>query len=190
MRMRPLLLWISIASGLSFSVHAHSQDNFQQVEQASRDTPFEGRRPFGGLAELTYLNQTWSVSTFYTVYRGQSPRQTKFWVVRRVTGAPGEGQSVRWADSRSCGGVERVLIAMERMPAVRPDAPHLGEEAKNIGLVLDGTAHIFWNRFARSGPENATVDLEISGNVNSPIARWWAGSADDLAGCWQTATPE
>lgn len=190
MSQRLLRLSAGALLGLSLSTHANSQDPFQEAERASRNLPLEQRSPFGGLAEYAHLRQAWSVNTFYTVFRGHYPSQSKFWVVRRVTSAPGEEQGVLWADSRSCPGVESALLAMERMPAVRPDAPQLGREAENLGIVLDGTHHIFWNRWARSGPDDATVELEITGNVNSPIARWWAATADGLARCWRTATPE
>lgn len=180
----------SVLLGLSVSAPADAQNSFQEMERASRNLLFDQHSPFGGLAEYAHLSRAWSVNTFYTVFRGHYPSQSKFWVVRRVSGAPGEAQRVLWADSRSCSGVESALIAMERMPVVWPDAPQLRREAGNLGVVLDGTHHIFWNRVARSGPNNATVGLEITGNVNSPIARWWAATADDLSACWQTATPE
>lgn len=78
---------------------------------------------------------------------------------------------------------------MERLPAVRPDAVRLGEETENLGIVLDGTAHTFWNRWARLGRQDAMVGLEITGNVNSPIAIWWAEAAENLADCWAVEAP-
>ena len=78
---------------------------------------------------------------------------------------------------------------MEGLPAVRPDAIRLGEESEELNITLDGTHHIFWNRWARSGRQDATVGLEITGNVNSPIAVWWARSADRLAECWTDQPP-
>lgn len=190
MSLRSLGMSASLLLGLSLSTYANAEDPFQEAERASRHLQFEQRDPFGGLAEFAYLRRSWSVNTFYTVFRGQYPSQTRFWVVRRETGAPGEPQTVLWADSRSCAEVERALIAMERMPVVRPDAPQLGTEAADFGLVMDGTQHIFWNRWARSGRNEATVGLEITGNVNSPIAKWWAATEEDLAHCWRASMPE
>lgn len=132
----------------------------------------------------------WSVNTFYAVFRGQYPRQSTHWVVRRVEGAPNRDARVLWADSRTCPAVEQALIAMERIPAARPDAPGLGREAADFGMVMDGAHHTFWNRSARSGENEATVTLAIEGNVNAPIAGWWSTSASRLSGCWGETPPQ
>jgi hypothetical protein len=180
----PIVLAVSVAPGAALA-----QADFRQVESEARDLTFEGRGPFGGLSEIGHLNRAWSVNTFYAVYRGDYRSQTVFWAIRRETGDVRGEHGVVWADSRSCPAVERVLIDMERLPAVRPDAIRLGEESENLGIMLDGTAHTFWNRWARSGRQEASVGLEITGNVDSPIAVWWARSADRLAECWTAEPP-
>jgi hypothetical protein len=166
-----------------------AQVDFRQVERDARDAALEGRTPFAGLSEVGTLSRVWSVNTFYVVYRGDYRNQTVFWAIRRETGGREGLAAIVWADSRSCPAVETVLRAMERLPAVRPDAIRLGEESANMGLVLDGTQHNFWNRWARSGPDDATVSLEIGGNVNSPIAHWWATAVQQLAQCWTNDPP-
>jgi hypothetical protein len=130
------------------------------------------------------------VNTFYAVFRGEYPRQSTHWVIRRVEGERGRDARVLWADSRTCPAVEDALVAMERIPLVRPDAPRVGKESSYFGMVMDGTHHTFWNRNARSGQNDATVSLEIEGNVNSPMAAWWASSARRLAACWAEMQPE
>lgn len=166
-----------------------AQVDARQIESDARDLTFEGRGPFGGLSEIGQLNRAWSVNTFYAVYRGEYPSQTVFWAIRREAGDHSGENSVVWADSRACPAVERVMKDMERLPAVRADAVRLGEETKNPGVVLDGTAHTFWNRWARSGRQDAMVGLEITGNINSPIAIWWAEAAENLADCWAVEAP-
>ncbi|MFC5342693.1 hypothetical protein ACETK8_06050 [Brevundimonas staleyi] len=166
-----------------------AQVDFRQIEGEARDLTFEGRGPFGGLSEVGALNRAWSVNTFYAVFRGDYPRQTVFWAIRREAGDHRGESGVVWADSRSCPAVERVLTDMERIPAVRPDAIRLGEESEILGIIFDGTAHTFWNSSARSGSQDARVGLEITGNVNSPIAVWWARSAEKLADCWAAEPP-
>lgn len=168
---------------------AFAQSGFEQAEREARQLDFEGRGPFAGLSEVGALNWVWSVNTFYAVYRGDHRSQTVFWAVRRETGGREGSARVVWADSRSCPAVERVLIDMEGLPAVRPDALRLGQEAEDLSIIMDGTAHTFWNRWARSGRQDATVGLEITGNVDSPIAVWWARSADRLAQCWTDQPP-
>lgn len=183
-KMSFVALVMSIAPGVAIA-----QVDFRQIESDARDLTFEGRGPFGGLSEIGHRNGAWSVNTFYAVYRGEYPSQTVFWAIRREAGDHSGENSVVWADSRACSAVERVLKDMERLPAVRPDAVRLGEEAENLGIVLDGTAHTFWNRWARSGRQDAMVGLEITGNVNSPIAIWWAEAAEKLADCWAVEAP-
>src|SRR5690606_33892944 len=118
--------------------------------------------------------QEWSVNAFYAVFQGEHPRQTTFWVVRRVTGDRSGAKAVRWADSRTCPAVETVLLAMEEAPPVRPDAIGLGVEAPNLGIVFDGTWHTFWNSSARADDNNTAVRFEMQGNVNTPFAQWWS----------------
>lgn len=182
--------WIpGLALAACLASPAQAQETFADAERASRDIAFERRQPFAGVSEMASRSGHWSVNTFYAVFRGQHPRQSTHWVMRRVEGAPDRGARVLWADSRTCPAVEQALIAMERIPAARPDAPGLGREAADFGMVMDGTHHTFWNRSARSGENDATVTLEIDGNVNSPIAAWWASSASRLSGCWQETPP-
>jgi hypothetical protein len=183
MRGLPLLAMLLLASPVA------AQNAFPDVAAQARDLTFESRPPFAGLNEVGALSQAWSVNTFYAVFRGRCPDQSVFWAVRRVAGDRQGAQVVRWADSRACPAVETVLLAMEDLPIVRPDAIALGAEAPNLGLVMDGTWHRFWSKSARSGDNNASVQLEIQGNVNSPVAQWWAESAEALAACWAEAEP-
>jgi hypothetical protein len=171
------------------SAPAHAEAAFPEAQRTSRDLAFEDRTPFGGLSEINSRRGNWSVNTFYTAFRGQYPRQTRFWVVRRVRGSLHRNEPVLWADSRSCPAVEQVLTAMERLPAIRPDAPLLGQETRNHAIVLDGVGYTFWNSWAISGSEEATVGLEITGNVDSPMAAWWTKSAEILSACWRETPP-
>ncbi len=171
-----------------FPVTALAQVDVEKIVQDARQADLEGRPAFGGLSEVGDLRRDWSVNTFYVVYRGAPPEQTVFWAVRRETGTRMARTATVWADSRSCPGVRTMLLAMEQLPAVRPDAIRLGEEA-SAEIQLHGSRVTFWNRWARSGPENAAVDVEIVGNVNSPAARWWAESSPGLADCWTPNPP-
>lgn len=181
-------LGVAVASCLVFP--AQAQESFADVERTAREVAFERRPPFGGVSETTWRSGHWSVNTFYAVFRGEYPRQSTHWVIRRVEGERGRDARVLWADSRTCPAVEDALVAMERIPLVRPDAPRVGKESSYFGMVMDGTHHTFWNRNARSGQNDATVSLEIEGNVNSPMAAWWASSARRLAACWAEMQPE
>jgi len=183
MRVLPFLTMLAAASPVA------AQSPLPDVAAKARDLTFQRSQPFAGLNDVGALSQAWSVNTFYAVFRGRYPDQTVFWVVRRVTGDRQGAQIARWADSRVCPAVETVLLAMEDLPIVRPNAIALGAESQNLGLVMDGTWHTFWSKSARSGDNNASVQLEIQGNVNSPVAQWWAESAEALADCWTEAEP-
>ncbi len=150
MHFRPLAGSLFAAAAVLITSASAASQSFEQVERESRQLPFEQRGPFGGLAEVGSLNRQWSVNTFYAVFRNSYPNQTVFWIIRRVTGNANGVEKTVWADSRSCPVVEATLAAMEKLPVVRPDAIRLGEEAPNIGLVLDGTHHMFWNKYAKT----------------------------------------
>jgi hypothetical protein len=166
-----------------------AQDDYEAVAAQAREVDFDRRRPFAGLNEIGALTQEWSVNAFYAVFQGEHPKQTTFWVVRRVMGDRSGAKAVRWADSRTCPAVETVLLAMEEIPPVRPDAIDVGVEAPNLGIVFDGTWHTFWNSSARAGDNNAAVRFEMQGNVNTPFAQWWSEAAPMLAPCWSDVAP-
>lgn len=79
--------------------------------------------------------------------------------------------------------------------AAEIDHPDLGLlsweawEYRSLRVLLDGALHVFWNRYGRSGEDEATVGLEVTGNVNSPIAKWWSKSAVGLTPCWNVTPP-
>lgn len=87
-----------------------------------------------------------------------------------------------------------MLLQMEDLPLVRPDAPQIGRRPENPVIFTDGVSHTFWNRFATSrfeGAENsALVSLEIDGNVNSPVAIWWAKAVQGMRDCWSPTPPD
>ena len=93
-----------------------AQDDYEAVAAQAREVDFDRRRPFAGLNEIGALSQEWSVNAFYAVFQGEHPKQTTFWVVRRVMGDRSGAKAVRWADSRTCPAVETVLLAMEKIP--------------------------------------------------------------------------
>lgn len=179
----------AFALAFALTSHASAQNAFADTEQASRLASFQQQIPFGGLGEFDNSTRLWSVNTFYNVFRGNYPNRTSFWVVRRVTGGGGAAEVVVWADSRSCSGVERSLLEMERMPAVRPDVFQLGLEPRRQPIIMEASNHIFWNRWARSD-DDAVVQLEMRGNGSSPIGRWWTNAVEHLSHCWVSEQPQ
>jgi len=153
-----------------------------------------GRRPFAGLTWMHTLNGSWSANAFYVLTEPASSSGARrvagarYYVVLRDTGGPTAPTTEQWADSRTCPGVTDMLLAMEGLPPVRPDAPGLGQEGDFV-LTADGIHHLFWTRSARSGPDDTRVQLEISGNVDSPVALWWEKASEGLETCWSSTPP-
>lgn len=175
---------------------AAQSTTFDDALDRSHRMTLSGVGAFGGISQMQAFGLSWSVSAFYVVYdrspasSGAPGAPTAWYVVRRETGGSRVPQATEWADSRNCPGVADMLVSMEDLPLVRPDAPKIGRETQILGLVLDGVHHVFWNRWASSGDNDATVGLEVSGNVNSPVALWWKDAADGLKPCWSRTPPD
>lgn len=180
----------ALASPASAVAQARS---LEEAAAAARHRTLAGRTPFAGLTQSQTRRDAWTVNSFYVVSEPAANARTSrgaralSYVVLGETGGSA-GASQRWAESRACPAIRDTLLAMERLPAVRPDAPGLGREPE-FSLTLDGVIHTFWTAMAQSGPRDATVGLEITGNVNSPVAIWWKAAEDGLAGCWSATPP-
>lgn len=161
--------------------------SYEEVERESRTMTLGDYVAFGGLA--TMGPPQWSVNTFFGVWTGAGDARRRHWIIRRAVGNRDGQASLVWADSRTCPGVEPLLTSMEEIALARPDAPGLGREPANLELVLDGVLHRFWNSSAIAGDDEAAVGLEITGNVNSPPALWWAERSPALDPCWSEVTP-
>ncbi len=152
---------------------------------AGRTISHVGARPFATLDQVAALGQFWTSNGFYAVRDSDGGRH---WVIRRAYGDLAGNKGLVWADSRTCPAVKSALEAMEALPAVRPEAPGLGVETLKPP-PLDGIAHTFWNQGARTGPTEAAVEVTIQGNMDSPVAVWWAGAVERLKGCWKPDEP-
>lgn len=144
--------------------------------------------PFALMTTAAALSRQWSVTGFYIVWTGQGPERRPHFVARQTTGRWEEGTPVVWADSRECPELLEVLEDMERLPPVWLDVPGLGRADDRLGLVLDGVGHTLRHRSARN--EDGTMSsIEISGNVDTPLAAWWSGAKTRLASCWGPIEP-
>jgi hypothetical protein len=180
----------ALAAPASASAQARS---LEEAAAAARHRTLAGRIPFAGLTQSQTRRDAWTVNSFYVVDEPASNvgasggRRALHYVVLGEAGGSA-GASRRWAESHTCPAILDMLLAMERLPAVRPDAPGLGREPE-FSLTLDGVVHTFWTAMAQSGPRDATVGLEITGNVNSPVALWWKAAEDGLTACWSATPP-
>lgn len=134
------------------------------------------------------LSQQWSVTTFFIVWTGQGEARKPHFVARQTTGRLNEGGPTRWADSRACAPLIEVLESMERLPPVWLDVPGLGRSDDRLGLILDGVGHTLRHRWARHD-DGTTASIEISGNLNTPLAAWWSETNTRLSDCWRSDEP-
>ncbi|MFJ6023239.1 hypothetical protein ACIQC9_01410 [Brevundimonas sp. NPDC092305] len=175
------LVAIAAASG----VQAQS---FEEAKAAARRHEIEHQPPIAGVEQIAARNRDWSVNSFYRLWTGQGTERSSRWVIRRITR---DDAGPRYADARDCPAVNEVLAAIEDLPPPIMDMPGIGREAPGEAeIVLDGVSQTLWARFARAGTGNASVNVEITGNVNSPAAIWWGESLPKLDRCWaSTLTP-
>lgn len=165
----------------SETVHAEAA----AARAASRTILHRGARPFATLDQVAALGQFWTSNSLYALRDAGGERR---WVIRRAFGDMGGNKGLAWADSRTCPAVKAALEAMEALPSIRPEAPGVGVEDWKPP-PMDGIAHAFWNQGARTGPSGAAVAITIEGNMDSPVAAWWADAAMRLKGCWSEQEP-
>jgi hypothetical protein len=93
------------------------------------------------------------------------------------------------ANDASCPALRQQLGAIERIPLPTIDIPNAGRELPpptEIGsMVLDGDTNRLWTSEARFGSRWILAGIEISGNVDTPLARWADTMMAALAPCWR-----
>jgi|GEM_PF-4363206 len=199
MQTRPLLAALVLLApfaGVSFGTAATAAEpDFQATVAGARAAAFQDYLPVAQLGELAGFDRGWSVNTFYVVWTGERPALTPHYVARRQIGGQNtSGQTSPttelWADSRTCQGLIPVLTAMEQLPDARADIPDLGRETTETAApVPAGVRLTLWNSTARAGANAAVVELEISGNADTPMAKWWGQTQRALSGCWTSKAP-
>lgn len=183
------LLGAALATVSAGAVHAASSDEVRAqaaaARAAGRTIPHRNVRPFATLDQVAALGQFWTSNGFYAV---REPDGARRWIIRRAFGDLGGNKGLVWADSRTCPAVKTALEAMEALPPVRSEAPGLGVETLRP-MPMDGIFHAFWNEGARTGAGQAAVAITIEGNMDSPVAEWWANAAAGLKACWTSQEP-
>ena len=160
------------------------------VTEEARSARYDGFSAFASTEYKPALVDLWITTTFFSGRIGDGPASVTYWVARRVEGQgrSTEGATVTWADSRRCDALVRVLEDMERLEGGWPDVPRLGR-TEGGPPVLDGASITLWAQWARMGDDAALVEIEMRGNVDSPIAEWWSDMQASLAPCWTETEP-
>jgi hypothetical protein len=106
-------------------------------------------------------------------------RQLVYWL-RKQEIAPNGTVKTSWAASSSCEVTKPMLVELSQMqtPAVSPPGV-----AQPTSLMLDGI------QYRLRAPSSFGGQIEISSNLETPLAVWVAASLVKLAGCWTDKVP-
>ncbi len=189
-RLAAFALLAPLAGVSSATAAMAAEPDFHATVAEARAAAFQARPPVAQLSEAGGFDQRrWSVNTFYVVWSRESPARAPRYVARRQIGGRGAPTTELWADSRACPALIPALTAMAELPAARPAVPGLGRELRTVGLVLDGAHHTLWNSSALTEDGKAVVGLEITGDIDTPMAKWWSETQRALSACWTPETP-
>ena len=126
----------------------------------------------------------YSVTSFHRVWAERDDGvRAPHWLVRRRE-ANWRDVTTRYADSRTCPGIESALtLAAEIEPPILP-SPRFGEP----DIILDDWAYAF----TATGiwpTTRAYAEFTLSGGSTSPLAPLWQSTDALLATCWMTTPP-
>jgi hypothetical protein len=103
-----------------------------------------------------------------------------------------DGSIERYADSRTCLGVEQVLSQIDTLPAVQPRTPKLPDRTPTAP-VLDLGGYLHDNTYTirtRGAFTTAyTQRLEVVGGSDTPLAPIVEDALNRLLSCWSDAVP-
>jgi hypothetical protein len=157
---------------------------FEDVARAARSLEHDGIPPFAGVSTFGALNRRWTVTTFYVAWEGQGARRHANWLVRQAVGDLHGQQSVAWADAATCPVLADQLGELTRLQAPAIQVPGLGGP-RELSLVMDGTSYRLWARWGVYPATNASGDVEMTGNTDTPLAAWTDATAAALQPCWR-----
>ena len=97
------------------------------------------------------------------------------------TAGDGASRKVSWADSRTCRALTPILAELREIPTPRIDLPGFPSRpgGTDEAIVLDGITYRL----------RLFDDLQFSGNIGSPLARWTETALKRLEPCWAAKAP-
>ena len=191
--MRALTFAAGLIAGLALMVPAARAGDFTADLAAAESASVGGRPPVASVSAYRVLAHRWTILEIFVIWdppRAAGGRSTPHWAVRRAVGGMTEPQpaKVDWALSDSCPAMEAGLRALEALETPRPSIPGL-DERNSLGIVADGVGYHLRVRHALYASNEAFAGLEISGNVNTPLAAWTEDFLTSLNGCWRDEAP-
>lgn len=111
--------------------------------------------------------------------RDREARENSHYTLRLTRSRAGFSETL-WATSRTCGAVRDAVDSLKAVPLPEPKLPNEGTSS-----VRDGTLYVV--RYdARYGDDQAGP-VELSSNVETPLARWVDDLFAKLTPCWSHA---
>lgn len=109
------------------------------------------------------------------------------WVAEKLSKSRTGPDTLAWADSRTCDALIPTLAKLADLEPIKLTPPGVPPMGQNI--IMDG-ANYEINAQGVYQSERALGEVRLTGNVNSPIAKWVDGALDALKPCWQTDPPK
>lgn len=144
--------------------------------------------PWGSFSVTTSGRHVTTRVEVAEVRLSEDPRGSKdFWVAERTErDLSGQGGPL-WADSRTCPALVPAMARLASLEPIRITPP--GAPARELSnVILDGSAY----EVAAQGvypAENAGGGVRLTGNVDTPVARWVDDTLSALKPCWSASPP-
>lgn len=179
-------LWLAILAALTTSVgHAAALD----VEDSDpKRAPLGTATPFATLGvhgAFGTPNEILALYVYWTKPRLEGGE--KGFAVRKLSRS-GTSQSIEWATSFNCPGLEDVLVDLETIPLPSIDVPTVGRDDRQAPPT-DGVSYHLWSRYP-TWPDSFGYSVEMASNVKTPLAEWSDKFRQTLDNCWSPQIPE
>ena len=129
---------------------------------------------------------------FNWIWLAEAGRERRPVWFARLRAKDWDGSIERYADSRTCPGVEQVLAQIDTLPAIQPRTPKLPDRSLSApvrdlgGYLHDNTYTI---RMRGAFTTAYTQRLEVVGGSDTPLAPIVEDALNQLLPCWSDAVP-
>lgn len=172
---------------LTAAATSASAQTFEQRAQAERRQDFAYRPAIAGWSARGALSREWAIETYYVDWDQARPARPVY-VARRVAGDLKGVKATLWTTSATCPALADRLGAMQALQAPGVSIPGMSE-MRDLSVIADGVGYRLWARFGTYPGSSASGDVEMTGNVDSPVAAWAATTEAALKACWTPTKP-
>ena len=107
----------------------------------------------------------------------------RYWTAVRVRTLL-KGQQTEWIDGRTCPALAERMAAIKTLEPVTVRLP----TDSGISSVIDGEQYSL-KVLGYFSAEKAEAEMTVSGNFNTPLAKWTEDTLTALKPCWQDQFP-